>query len=260
MLRALFTGATGMVAQQMNVDVISNNIANVNTNGFKKTRIDFQDLMYQTIKAPGSEVAAGVQNPTGIQIGLGVRPVATQKMHTQGDFTNTANPLDLVVEGSGFFQVTRPNGDINYTRDGAFRMDSSGQVVTAEGYLLEPAITIPTDATDITVGVDGTVSVVQAGSTDPTSVGQITLARFANEAGLLAKGKNLFAESAASGSPITGVAGEEGFGEIASGYLEGSNVELVEEMVNLIIAQRGFEANSSSIKTADEMLRLINNM
>ena len=260
MLRALFTGATGMMAQQMNVDVIANNIANVNTTGYKKTRVDFEDLLYQMEKVPGTEIAAGAENPTGIQVGLGVKPVSTQKMFTQGIYQSTGNSLDMVIEGDGFFQVTRPNGTIEYTRDGSFRMDSEGQIVTGDGFLLEPAISIPTDATEINVGVDGTVSVLQAGETTPSNVGQIQLARFPNNAGLIARGKNLFAESAASGAPVTGTAGEEGFGEITSGYLEGSNVELVEEMVGLVVAQRGFEANSNSIKTADEMLRLVNNM
>ena len=260
MIRSLFTGATGMIAQQMNVDVIANNIANVNTSGYKKSRVDFGDLLYQTIKAPGTEVASGFQTPTGIQVGLGVKPSATQKIFGQGDFINTENPLDLVIEGEGFFQVQHPSGEILYTRDGSFRIDSEGQIVTADGFLLEPNLTIPTDTTEITVGVDGTVSVLQAGQTTATSLGQIDLARFPNDAGLLAKGKNLFAETAASGSPTTGTAGENGFGEINSGFLEGSNVELVEEMVNLIVAQRAFEANSNTITTADEMARLINNM
>ncbi|MFC1809418.1 flagellar basal-body rod protein FlgG [Candidatus Omnitrophota bacterium] len=260
MIRALFTGASGMIAQELNVDVTANNIANVNTNGYKKVRVDFQDLMYQITKAPGTEAASGIQNPTGIQVGLGVRPVATQKIYTQGDFKITGNALDLAIEGEGFFQITMPSGETRYTRDGAFRVDSEGQVVNGDGFLLEPAITVPTDSIEISVGVDGTVSVLQAGDTAATTVGQIELVTFPNEAGLLSEGRNLHAETAASGSPVTGTPGEEGFGELASGVLESSNVELVEEMVNLIIAQRGFEANSNSIKTADEMLRLINNM
>ncbi|MBN1493723.1 MAG: flagellar basal-body rod protein FlgG [Candidatus Omnitrophica bacterium] len=260
MIRALFSGATGMIAQELYVDVTANNIANVNTNGFKKTRVDFEDLLYQINKVPGTEVASGVQNPTGIQVGLGVRPTATQKIYTQGDFKITGNALDLAIEGEGFFQMTMPSGELRYTRDGAFRIDSEGQVVNGDGFLLEPAITIPTDAVEVSVGVDGTVSVLQAGDTAATTVGQIELVRFPNQAGLLSEGRNLLSETAASGSPVTGTPGEDGIGEIASGTLESSNVELVEEMVNLIIAQRGFEANSNSIKTADEMLRLVNNM
>lgn len=260
MQRALFTAATGMMAQQLNVDVISNNLANVNTTGYKKSRVDFEDLLYQVMKAPGTEAAAGVETPNGIQIGLGVRPAAIQKHFTQGIFKLTENPLDLVIEGEGFFQVTRPNGEINYTRDGSFRIDSSGQVVTANGFLLEPAITIPSDATEISVGIDGTVSVLQGGSTTPTTVGQIQLAQFPNEAGLLAKGKNLFAETTASGSPTTGTAGENGLGTINSGYLEGSNVSVVEELVNLIVAQRAYESNSKAIQASDQMLQLTNSI
>jgi flagellar basal-body rod protein FlgG len=260
MIRALFSGATGMIAQELNVDVTANNIANVNTTGFKKARVDFQDLMYQITKAPGTEAAAGIENPTGIQVGLGVRPTATQKIYTQGDFKITGNALDLAIEGDGFFQMTMPSGELRYTRDGAFRVDSEGQVVNGDGFLLEPAISVPTDAVEVSVGIDGTVSVLQAGETTASTVGQIELVRFPNQAGLLSQGRNLLSETTASGSPITGTPGEEGFGQVASGTLEGSNVELVEEMVNLIIAQRGFEANSNSIKTADEMLRLVNNM
>jgi len=260
MQRALFTAATGMMAQQLNDDVISNNLANVNTTGYKKSRVDFEDLLYQIMKAPGTEAAAGVETPSGIQIGLGVRPAAIQKHFTQGIFKLTENPLDLVIEGDGFFQVTRPNGDINYSRDGSFRIDSAGQIVNADGFLLEPAITIPSDTTEITVGMDGTVNVLQGGNTTPTSLGQIELAQFPNEGGLLALGKNLFAETTASGSPTTGVAGENGLGTINSGYLEGSNVQVVEEMVNLIIAQRAFEANSNAIQASDQMLQLVNSL
>lgn len=260
MQRALFTAATGMMAQQMNVDVISNNLANVNTPGFKKSRVDFEDLLYQTLKAPGTEAAAGVETPTGVQVGLGVKPTAIQKMFTQGIFQLTEKPLDLVIEGDGFFQITRPNGEINYTRDGSFRIDSAGQVVNADGFLLEPAITIPEDATEVTVGVDGTVSVLQGGSTTPTTVGQILIAGFPNDGGLLARGKNLFAETTASGSPTTGTPGETGLGTINSGYLEGSNVQTVEEMVNLIIAQRAYEANSNAIQTSNQMLQMVNNL
>lgn len=260
MQRALFTAATGMMAQQMNVDVISNNLANVNTPGFKKSRVDFEDLLYQTLKSPGTEAAAGVETPNGIQVGLGVKPAAIQKHFTQGIFQLTENPLDLVIEGDGFFQVTRPNGEVNYTRDGSFSIDSSGQVVTSDGFLLEPAITIPADATEVTVGIDGTVSVLQGGSSTPTTVGQILIARFPNDGGLLAKGKNLFAETTASGSPTTGTPGEDGLGTINSGYLEGSNVQTVEEMVNLIIAQRAYEANSKAIQSSNQMLQMINNL
>jgi flagellar basal-body rod protein FlgG len=260
MQRALFTAATGMRAQQMNVDVISNNLANVNTAGFKRSRVDFEDLLYQVLKAPGTEAAAGVETPSGIQIGLGVRPASIQKSFEQGIFQLTENPLDLVIEGKGFFQVSRPNGEINYTRDGSFRIDSTGQMVTANGFLLEPAVTIPADTTEITVGMDGTVSVLQGGSTTPSTVGQIQLAQFPNDGGLLALGKNLFAETTASGAPTTGTAGEDGLGTINSGYLEGSNVQIVEELVNLIIAQRAYESNSKAIQASDKMLQLVNSI
>lgn len=260
MQRALFTAATGMRAQQMNVDVISNNLANVNTAGFKRSRVDFEDLLYQVLKAPGTEAAAGVETPSGIQIGLGVRPASTQKSFEQGIFQLTENPLDLVIEGKGFFQVSRPNGEINFTRDGSFRIDSSGQMVTANGFLLEPAITIPADTTEITVGIDGTVSVLQGGDTTPSTIGQIQLAQFPNDGGLLALGKNLFAETTASGAPTTGTAGEDGLGTINSGYLEGSNVQIVEELVNLIIAQRAYESNSKAIQASDKMLQLVNSI
>ncbi len=260
MQRALFTAATGMMAQQLNVDVISNNLANVNTTGYKKSRVDFEDLLYQIMQAPGTEAAAGFEVPTGIQVGLGVRPAAIQKQFTQGIFKLTENPLDLVIEGDGFFQVTRPNGETNYTRDGSFRIDSSGQIVTASGFFLEPSITIPSDTTEITVGLDGTVSVLQGDSTTPSTIGQIQIVQFPNEGGLLAVGKNLFAETTASGSPTTGTAGEDGLGTIQSGYLEGSNVQVVEELVNLVIAQRAFEANSKAIQASDEMLQLTNSL
>ncbi len=260
MQRALFTAATGMRAQQLNVDVISNNLANVNTSGYKASRVDFEDLMYQVMKAPGTEAAAGVETPSGIQIGLGVRPAAIQKNFEQGIFQLTENPLDLVIEGKGFFQVARPTGEINYSRDGSFRLDSSGNVVNADGFALEPSITIPSDTTEISVGLDGTVSVLQGGSSTPTTVGQIQLVQFPNEGGLLAIGKNLFAETTASGSPATGTAGENGLGTINSGYLEGSNVQVVEELVDLIVAQRAYESNSKAIQASDKMLQLVNSL
>ena len=260
MQRALFTAATGMRAQQLNVDVIANNLANVNTTGYKRSRADFEDLLYQVMKAPGTEAASGVETPTGIQIGLGVRPAAISKNFAQGIFKLTENPLDLVIEGKGFFQVTTPAGAANYTRDGAFRIDSSGQVVTPNGFLLEPAITIPSDTTEITVGIDGTVSVLQGGSTTPSTVGTIQIVQFPNEGGLLAVGKNLFAETTASGSASSGTAGADGLGTINSGYLEGSNVQVVEEMVNMIIAQRAYEANSKAIQASDKMLQLVNSI
>jgi flagellar basal-body rod protein FlgG len=249
-----------MQAQQMSVDVISNNIANVNTTGYKRSRADFQDLLYQTIKAPGMPSAEGIQAPTGIQVGLGVKPVAVQKLFTQGDFINTGNDLDLVIEGDGFFQLTRPDGTIAYTRAGAFKLDKDGRVVNSEGLPLEPAITIPSDTTKITVGTNGSVAVQQAGSTTANTLGTMEIAKFVNPAGLQAIGKNLFIVSDASGDPTTGTPGVEGRGTLNQGFLEMSNVNVVEELANLIIAQRAFDLNSKAVQASDEMLSTTNSM
>jgi flagellar basal-body rod protein FlgG len=254
MVRSLFTAATGMHAQQINVDVISNNLANVNTVGFKRSRADFQDLLYQTIRAPGAPAGEGVQVP-GIQVGLGVKPVAVQKLFTQGDFVNTGNNLDLVIEGDGFFQITRPDGTTAYTRAGAFKLDRDGRIVTSDGHPLEPAITIPEGTVKINISPDGRVSVLQAGETAPVEVGTIETARFVNPAGLLAIGKNLFLVTDASGDPAVGVPGTEGRGAINQGFLEMSNVNVVEELANLIIAQRAFELNSRVVQASDEMMQ-----
>jgi len=256
MIRALWTAASGMQAQQLNVDVISNNLANVNTTGFKKSRIDFQDLMYNTLKAPGTESASGIQIPTGIQIGNGCRTVSTQKLFSQGDFTQTGNPFDMVIEGDGFFQVLRPDGSTAYTRDGALKVDSTGKIVTSDGFTLQPEITIPDNATAITIGIDGTVTATITGQDSSTTVGQIELAKFTNPAGLKSVGKNLFEATDASGSVVTGTPGTEGRGTVLQGYLEMSNVKVVEEMVNMIIAQRAYEVNSKSVQTSDDMLRM----
>jgi len=260
MMRALWSAASGMAAQQVNVDTIANNLANVNTTGYKRQRVDFQDLLYQVTKQPGSPAASGVEVPTGIQIGLGVRVAASSKIFEQGTFQQTDNPLDLVIEGDGFFQILKPNGDIAYTRAGAFKLDSNGNLVTSDGYPIEPPIAIPTDATAISIGGDGTVAVMLAGDTTPEEVGQITLARFANPAGLVNLGHSLYGETAASGAPQTAAPGTNGLGQVAQGVLELSNVQVVEEMVNMITAQRAYEANSQSIKIADDMLELANNV
>ncbi|MBI4246970.1 MAG: flagellar basal-body rod protein FlgG [Candidatus Rokubacteria bacterium] len=260
MIRALFTAATGMQAQQLNLDTIANNLANVNTSGFKRNRVDFQDLLYQTLRPAGTRVAAGVEVPTGIQLGHGTRPVATQKIWSQGNFQQTENPLDLVIEGDGFFQLNRPDGSIAYTRAGAFKRDSRGQIVNSDGYVLQPAVTLPEDTTSISIGSDGTLSVVSATSTTPQQLGQVELARFVNAAGLNAIGKNLFLPTAASGQAQTGTPGDQGFGTLNQGFLEMSNVSVVEEMVQMIAAQRAFEVNSKAIKSADEMLSISNNM
>jgi flagellar basal-body rod protein FlgG len=258
-IRALFTASTGMQAQQLNLDTIANNLANVNTSGFKRTRVDFQDLLYQTLRPAGTRTGNG-EVPTGLQVGHGTRPVATQKIFAQGNFQQTENQLDLVIEGDGFFQVVRPDGTTAYTRSGAFKRDSQGQVVNSDGLILQPALTIPQDTLNIAVGSDGVVSVTVAGSTTPQQLGTIELARFANPAGLNATGRNLFSPTQASGTPTTGQPGQQGFGSLSQGFLESSNVSVVEEMVSMIAAQRAFEVNSKAIKTADEMLALANNV
>lgn len=259
MIRALFTASTGMQAQQLNLDTISNNLANVNTNGFKRSRVDFQDLLYQTLRPAGARTGTG-EVPTGIQVGHGTRAVATQKIFAQGNFQQTDNPLDLVIEGEGFFQLVRADGTIAYTRAGSFKRDSQGQIVNSDGLVLQPALTIPADALNISIGSDGIVSVTTATSTAPQQLGQIELARFINPAGLNAIGRNLFLATQASGTPTTGQAGQQGFGSVGQGFLESSNVSVVEEMVNMIAAQRAFEANSKAIRTADEMLAMANNV
>lgn len=243
-----------MMAQQLNVDTISHNLSNVSTTGYKKVRVDFQDLLYQTLKAAGTPVAPGVENPTGLQVGLGVKPAATQRIFQQGDFERTDNPLDLVIEGDGFFQITLPDGTLAYTRDGSFKRDSTGRMVTSDGFPLNPEITIPQDAIEVSVGQDGTVSVRTQGAAAPATIGQITLAKFINPAGLSSFGKNLFQETGASGPPLVSTPGTGGVGTIAQGFLENSNVQVVEEMVKLIIAQRAFEVNSRAVTTADDML------
>src|SRR5271169_1433244 len=254
MIRSLFTAATGMQAQQLNVDVISNNIANVNTTGYKAQRAEFQDLLYQTLRAPGAPSETGMQVPSGIQVGLGVKPVSVARIFTQGDFINTGNDLDLTIEGDGFFQVSRPDGTTAYTKAGNFSLDKDGNVVTPDGYLLSPGVQIPTTATKVTVTFDGIVNILSAGQTQPAQTGQITLARFINPGGLQAIGKNLFLATDSSGDPITGAPDAEGFGDISQGFLENSNVNIVSELANLITAQRAFDMNSKAIQASDQML------
>lgn len=260
MIRCLWTSATGMQAQALNLDVISNNLANVNTSGFKKSRAEFQDLLYETLRPAGTSSSQDTQVPAGIQLGHGTRPSAVLKMFAQGDMENTKNELDLAIEGDGFFQIILPNGETAYTRDGAFKLDRDGRIVNADGFLLEPEISIPSDAITISVGMDGTVSVLQAGDSTPSEIGTIELARFVNPAGLVSMGKNLFIKSEASGDEITGTAGEDGLGTLAQGFLEMSNVSVVDEMVNMITAQRAYETNSKAIQTADDMLQIANNI
>jgi flagellar basal-body rod protein FlgG len=260
MLRSLFIAATGMEAQKLNIDVISNNLANVNTVGFKKSRADFQELIYQDLRTPGAVSAEGSQIPSGIQVGLGVKPVAVQKLFLQGDFVHTGNNLDMVIEGDGFFQITMPDGSLAYSRAGAFKLDSEGRIVNSDGYPLEPAITVPANTTSLTVGSDGKVTALQAGSAKPTEIGQIELARFINPGGLRALGKNLFSPSGSSGEVSTGNPSTEGLGTIAQGFIEMSNVNVVEEMVNMIVSQRAYEINSKAVQASDEMLQTANNL
>jgi flagellar basal-body rod protein FlgG len=255
MIRALFTAATGMIAQQLDLDVIANNLANVNTTGFKKSKADFQDLMYQVIEEPGTAASQQGTSPTGIQVGLGVRPAAVGKIFAQGDFQSTSNPFDVAIEGDGFFQITLPNGETAYTRGGAFKLDETGILVNSDGFQLEPAITIPDDALGVTIASDGTVSVRQPGSATASQVGQLQLARFQNPGGLRAQGRNLYQETESSGAATLGTPGETGLGTLAQGFLESSNVSVVEEIVKMVTGQRAYEANSKVIQTADQILQ-----
>jgi len=258
MLRALYTAASGMQAQQINIDTIANNIANVNTTGFKQGRAEFQDLLYQTIRPAGAASSTSTTYPVGLQLGLGTRQVATDRIFTQGDFRNTGNPLDLTVAGKGFFQVKLPSGETGYTRDGAFHLNADGLLVTSSGDAVEPQVTIPANWDSITIGKDGTVTATVAGVSQ--AVGTIQLANFANPAGLNAIGGNLLLATTASGDATTGAPGEDGLGQLNQGMLENSNVSVVEEMVNMIIAQRAYEVNSRAVKAADDMLSQINNL
>jgi flagellar basal-body rod protein FlgG len=260
MIRSLWTAASGMQAQTSNIDVIANNLANVNTTGFKRSRADFQDLLYETLRSAGTDAPGDSQVPTGIQIGHGTRLVATQKVFMQGDFQHTENQFDMAIEGDGFFQIVQANGDLAYSRAGNFKIDSEGRLVTPDGMLMEPEISIPVDSLAVSIATDGTVSVQEPGQSSPVEVGTIQLARFANPAGLESIGRNLFTITAASGEATTGNPGEDGFGTIAQGYLEMSNVSVVDEMVNMITAQRAYEINSKAIQAADEMLQAANNL
>ena len=260
MIRSLFSAATGMNAQDLNVSVIANNLANVNTVGFKKSRPEFQDLLYQNLRLVGTLSPNGNQVPTGAQLGLGVKTGAIQKIFIQGDFIQTQASLDVAIQGNGFFQISVPDGRIAYTRSGAFKLDNTGQMVTADGLPLEPSITIPPDALDISIDPQGSVSVIQPGDTAPTIVGTIQLATFQNPAGLQAKGFNLFQETDASGTPTIGNPASDDRGTLQQGFLELSNVSVVEEMVSLITAQRAYEVNSRTVQTADEMLQIAVNM
>ncbi len=258
MIRALYTSATGMKTQQTNVDVISNNLSNVNTTGFKKQRPSFQDLIYHESRHPGTPNAQGEEIPVGTEVGHGTRISSTQKLFTQGSMEETGNPLDLVIEGDGFFQITRPDGTTGYTRDGSFKLDSEGRVVTDDGHPLQPDITIPEEAEEISVTSDGTVSYHVEGTVE--EVGEIELVNFINPAGLSSEGRNMYTETEASGPPVPGRPGQEGLGTIEQGFLEMSNVEIVDEMVNMITAQRAYETNSRSIHASDEMMETANQL
>ena len=249
-----------MQAQSLNIDVISNNLANVSTTGFKRSRADFQDLLYQNLRPAGTASSSGNQVPTGIQLGQGTRPVATQKIFIQGNYQHTGNELDMAIEGGGFFQIMQPNGEIAYSRSGAFKLNSDGKIVTSDGYPLEPEIAVPSNSISVTIGMDGTVSVLKAGETAPSEIGTIELAQFPNPAGLNSIGRNLYLNTAASGEVTTGTAGKDGRGTLTQGSLEMSNVSVVDEMVNMITAQRAYEINSKSIQAADEMLQMANNL
>ncbi len=256
MQRALWTAAAGMGVQQTNLDVIANNLANVNTTGFKKSRAEFEDLLYQTVNAPGTSSSASTLIPAGVQVGLGAKTASVKRMFSQGDFKATESPLDLVIEGDGFFKVTRPDGTLVYTRDGSFSTNESGNLVNSQGYLLDPPIVIPTDAKSVTIGRDGTVSVRLADETT-SQIGNIEIAHFINPAGLQSLGNNLYVPSRASGDPILGTPGAEGLGELQQGFLETSNVQVVNELVDMITAQRAYELNSRAIKASDEMLQQV---
>ena len=254
MLRAFSTAATGMTAQQTMVDVIANNLANVNTSGFKRSQLNFQNLLYVTMEEPGTEIASGIISPSGIEIGSGVRVASTIKVFSAGELENTGNPLDIAISGDGFLQVTMPNGDLRYTRDGSLLTNANGELVTSNGYAIEPAISVPTDAVSVSIEKDGGVNITDSSGTQSV-VGTIQLARFPNPSGLSGEGGNLLSETGASGTPTTGTPGENGFGSIQSGFLEKSNVQMVTELVNLITAQRAYEINSKAIKTGDDMLQ-----
>lgn len=258
MFRALNTAATGMSAMQTNVDVIANNMANANTTGFRRSRAEFQDLVYQTYRAPGGTTGVdGANLPTGVQVGLGTRSVSTEPIHTQGALQQTGNALDLAIEGEGFFQILKPDGSFAYTRAGNLKTDAEGRLVTVDGFFVEPAVVIPQDATSVTVSPQGIVSATMQGDSASQEIGRIELARFVNPAGLLAIGRSQYIETDASGQPLIAPPGEEGIGTLMQGMIEGSNVEVVNEMIDLISSQRAYEVNQRVIQAADEMLRRV---
>lgn len=260
MIRSLWISKTGLDAQQTQMDVIANNLSNVSTAGFKRSRAVFEDLLYQTMRQPGAQSSQQTQLPSGLQIGTGVRPVATERIFTQGNMQQTGNDKDIAIQGAGFFQVLLPDGTTAYTRDGSFQIDNQGQLVTASGFVVQPAITIPADAQSFTVARDGTVSVTQPGTANPVQIGTLQLVTFINPAGLEAKGENLYVETAASGNPNTNTPGTNGAGMLVQHYVETSNVNVVEELVNMIQTQRAYEINSKAITTSDQMLQRLSQL
>lgn len=260
MIRSLWISKTGLDAQQTQMDVIANNLANINTTGFKRSRAVFEDLLYQNLRQPGAQSSQQTQVPSGLQVGTGVRPVAAERIHTQGNLQQTGNRLDLAIQGNGFFQVLLPDGSTAYTRDGSFQTDSQGQLVTSSGYVVQPALTIPANAISVTVGLDGVVTITQPGNSAPVQIGSMQLATFINPAGLESMGQNLYLETASSGTPSTNVPGSNGTGTLSQGYIETSNVNVVEELVNMIQAQRSYEINSKAISTSDQMLQRLSQM
>ncbi|WP_104201960.1 flagellar basal-body rod protein FlgG [Billgrantia saliphila] len=254
MIKSLWTAKTGLESQQVKLDVISNNLANVSTNGFKRSRAVFEDLLYQNLRQPGAQNDVQNRLPSGMQVGTGVRPVATERLHTQGGLEHTENSRDLAINGNGFFQVLMPDGNTAYTRDGSFQLNENGQMVTANGYPLEPAIIIPDNALSISIGEDGIVSVTQPGVNQSLEVGQITISTFVNPTGLESIGGNLYVETTSSGPRNEAMPGMNGAGRLFQGYVETSNVNVVEEMVNMIQTQRAYEINSRAVQTSDEML------
>jgi flagellar basal-body rod protein FlgG len=260
MIRSMYTAATGMEAQQLYMDAISNNLSNVNTNGFKRTKLEFQDLMYQTLREPGVRNPEGGMAPSGIEVGLGVRAAATQRIFEQGSLNQTTNPLDVAIEGEGFFQVYLPDGSMAYTRDGQFKLSSDGTLVTSAGNFVSPQIVVPAGAEKLTITEDGMVAVVMPGEETSTEIGQLELARFVNPSGLKSLGGGLYGVTDASGLPNIHYPGEQGTGRLMQGYTEASNVQIVEEMVNMITAQRAFEIVSKSIQVSEEMLQVANNL
>lgn len=259
-MRSLWTSTTGMSAQNLNMDVIANNLANVSTTGFKKSRADFQDLLYQIMKVPGSPTSADTKSPTGIQVGLGVKPAAITKVFTEGDIVQTENTLDVAIEGAGFFQVNLPDGNTAYTRAGNLKLDGEGRITTSDGYTIEPEIVIPEDAREVTISETGVVSAILGDETTSTELGNIDLVDFVNDSGLIAIGRNLFRETEASGTALVGTPGTNGIGTLLQGYVENSNVNLVEEMTQMITTQRAYEINSNVITTSDEMMQTVTNM